>query len=437
MDVVSLIIRKRDGGVLSSEEIKEVIEGYTAGSIPDYQMSALLMAVFFRGLNKEETWAWTKAMLESGEQIDLSHVPGPKVDKHSTGGVGDKISIPLAPLVAALGVKVPMITGRGLGHTGGTLDKLDSIPGFNSALTVSEFIQAIEKVGVAMIGQTAQLAPADKKVYALRDVTGTVESIPLICASIMSKKLAEGIGGLVLDVKTGSGAFMKSLEASEELARTLVGIGESAEVKTVALISNMDQPLGWAVGNALEIQESIEILQGKGPEDTTELTLQLAGYMQYVGGLVDDPAKGVELAREAIHDGRALLKFKEMVRNQGGDPGIVEEPERLPQARATEEVLAPQDGYISAMDTMKIGRAGVVLGGGRLKKEDTIDPAVGFRVLKKVGDRVSAGEPIAVIYYNDEDKMRMAKEMYEQAVSYSKSPVQPLPLIYKTIKSAD
>ncbi len=433
MDPVELIIKKRDGKKLSNEEIEWIIAQYTNDSLPDYQMAALLMAAFIRGLDANETWAWTKAMLESGIQIDFSDVDGAKVDKHSTGGVGDKISIPLAPIVAAAGVKVPMISGRGLGHTGGTLDKLESIPGFRTDLSVEMFKRNVKDVGVAMIGQTEQLAPADKRIYALRDVTGTVESIPLICASIMSKKLAEGINGLVLDVKVGSGAFMQSIDRARELAKTLVGIGKSAGVKTVALITNMDQPLGWAVGNALEIRESIEILKGKGPEDTTELTVTLAGYMMFVGGVVDSAEEGKQKALKIIENGAGLEKFKDMVRAQNGNPDVGDNPDLLPTARYIKEIKAPTDGIIVKMDTRRIGRAGVLLGAGRMKKEDSIDPAVGFSVLKKIGSKVNKEEPIALIHYNNASRIEDVEREYLKAVEIGSDEVSDNPLIYELI----
>ena len=434
MNIVEIIRKKRDNRKLDETEIRWLIDAYTRGEIRDYHAAALLMAVFLRGLDEAELNAWTMAMLESGRKIDLSHLKQPKVDKHSTGGVGDKISIPLAPLAAVLGLRVPMISGRGLGHTGGTLDKLESIPGFHTDLSIEEFIDTVDKIGVAMIGQTEELAPADRKLYALRDVTATVESIPLICASIMSKKLAEGINGLVLDVKTGSGAFMKTLDDSRELARTLVGIGKGVGVRTVALITDMNQPLGWAVGNALEIRESIEILQGQGPADTRELTITLAARMMYAGGLVNDPNQATERARAALDNGSAMQKFREMVEAQGGDPRVADNPDLLPTAQNHTDVVSDRDGFVSAMDTVKIGIAGVLIGAGRMAKEDSIDPAVGFRILKKIGDPVSKGEPLVRVYYNADDRLHEAMDMVSAAYSIQSERPEPRPLVIETIE---
>lgn len=434
MNILDVIKKKRDGNALSEQEIRWAIDAYTAGDVRDYQAAALLMAVFINGLDDRELWAWTSAMLQSGSTVDLSGLKGPKVDKHSTGGVGDKISIPLAPLAAAIGVNVPMISGRGLGHTGGTLDKLESIPGFDTRLSIDAFVRTVREVGVAMIGQTGELAPADRKLYALRDVTATVESIPLICASIMSKKLAEGIDGLVLDVKTGSGAFMKTLDDSRKLARTLVGIGKSAGVRTVALITNMNQPLGRFVGNALEVRESIDILRGQGPDDTTELTLTLAGYMAYVGGLVDDAGQGRALAQAALADGRALEKFRQMVAAQHGDPRVADDPDVMASAAHRKEVVADKSGFVAAIDTVAVGMAGVLLGGGRLAKEDPIDPAVGMEVFKTVGDPVKKGDVLLEIHYNDDKRLEEAVGMILGAYQVAETPPEKQPLIYEVIE---
>lgn len=434
MNILDILRKKRDGEKLSEQEIKWAIDEYTAGEIRDYQAAALLMAVFIRGLDEHELWAWTSAMLESGKKVDLSHLSGPKVDKHSTGGVGDKISIPLAPLTAALGINVPMISGRGLGHTGGTLDKLESIPGFRTGLSIGDFVKTIQDVGVAMIGQTAELAPADRKIYALRDVTSTVESIPLICASIMSKKLAEGIDGLVLDVKTGSGAFMKTLDDSRQLAHTLVGIGKSAGVRTVALITDMNQPLGRAVGNAMEIRESIDVLKGRGPRDVVELTVTLAGYMMYAGGLVSDAGQGMERAREALADGRALAKFRQMVLAQHGDPRVIDDEGLMPIAEHRFDVAAEKSGFVTAIDTVALGMATVLLGGGRLSKEDAIDPAVGLEVLKKPGDPVKAGDNLVTIHYNADARLQTAIEMIRAAYIIGDTRPDTPPLVYEVIE---
>jgi pyrimidine-nucleoside phosphorylase len=397
---IDLIRKKRDGGELSREEIEALVQGYTRGDVPDYQASAWLMAAFLRGLDRAETASLTEAMLHSGEVLDLSDFPAAKVDKHSTGGVGDKTSLVLAPLVAAGGLIVPMISGRGLGHTGGTLDKLESIPGFNVNLSIARFREVLKACGCCMIGQTAEIAPADKKLYALRDVTGTVESPFLICASIMSKKLAEGVDGLVLDVKTGSGAFMKTEEESVFLAELLVETGERMGKKMVALITDMDQPLGFAVGNSLEVQEILQILGGKGPEDLRELCKELAAWMFVVGGRSATLADAKALAEELIDSGKALAKFREMVELQGGDPETVDNPSLLPKAKHSLEIRSPRAGYVTAIDSEAIGTACVMLGGGREKKEDAIDPAVGIVLHKKISDRVAHREPLCTIHYN-------------------------------------
>ena len=433
MNILEIIKKKRDGKDLSEAEIRWAIDAYTAGEIRDYQVASLLMAAFIRGLNEQELWAWTSAMLESGKKVDLTHLNAPKVDKHSTGGVGDKISIPLAPLAAVLGLKVPMISGRGLGHTGGTLDKLESIPGFNTRLSIREFTRIVSDIGVAMIGQTEELAPADRKLYALRDVTATVESIPLICASIMSKKLAEGIDGLVLDVKTGSGAFMKTLDDSRKLAKTLVGIGKSAGVRTVALITDMNQPLGRFVGNALEIRESIDILKGRGPKDTTELTVILAAHMLYAGGKVSDPKQGRALAEKALASGSALAKFRQMVEAQGGEPNVVDDYGIMGVAQHRKAVIAKSAGFITSIDTVELGMATVLLGGGRLAKEDEIDPTVGLEVFKRIGDPVNPGDPIVEIHYNDDKRLPDAMRMIENACVIGDTKPASLPLVYEVI----
>ena len=387
---IDVIRKKRDGGELSRNEIESLVNSYTRGDIPDYQMSAWLMAVVLRGMTRAETAALTDAMLRSGEVLDLSALPAKKVDKHSTGGVGDKTSLVLAPLAAAAGVMVPMISGRGLGHTGGTLDKLEAIPGFNVNLPVAHFRRVLETCGCAMIGQTAEVAPADRKLYALRDVTGTVESPYLICASIMSKKLAEGIDALVLDVKTGSGAFMKSEKDAVFLAELMVETGERMGKQMVALITDMDQPLGSMIGNALEVVEVVEVLRGEGPEDLRQLCLELAGWMLHLGGVADTVAEGKKQSEKLIASGEALDKFRQMVALQGGDLRAIDDPKKLPQAQHTMILSSPKNGYLAALQCEQVGTACVILGGGRERKEDSVDPAVGIVLHKKVGDPVSS-----------------------------------------------
>ena len=423
MRVVDLIRRKRDGHELTRDEIFALIAGYTRGDIPDYQISALLMAIVLKQMTRAELAALTEAMLHSGEVLDFSDLPAKKVDKHSTGGVGDKTSLILAPIVASAGVFVPMISGRGLGHTGGTLDKLESIPGFNVNLSLPDFRRVLAETKCGLIGQTKEIAPADKKLYALRDVTGTVESPFLICASIMSKKLAEGIDGLVLDVKTGSGAFMKKKEDAVFLAELMVETGKRMNKRMVALITDMDQPLGKMVGNAMEIAECIEILHGGGAEDLRELSLQLSAWMLYIGERTHTVAEGYKLAEQELSSGRAAKKFQEIIRLQGGDERVIDDPSRLPQAKHKREFTASQDGFIASMDCERIGTACVVLGGGREKKEDAVDPAVGLVLHKKVGDEVAAGEPLCTVHYNSDQRLDEALAMLR--VGYHVAPVAP------------
>jgi pyrimidine-nucleoside phosphorylase len=431
---IDVIRKKRDGGELSQNEIASLVNAYTRGDIPDYQVSAWLMAVVLRGMTRTETAALTDAMLRSGEVLDLSSLHGRKVDKHSTGGVGDKTSLVLAPLAAAAGVVVPMISGRGLGHTGGTLDKLESIPGFNVNLPVAQFRLVLETCGCAMIGQTAEIAPADRKLYALRDVTGTVESPHLICASIMSKKLAEGIDALVLDVKTGSGAFMKSEKDAAFLAELMVETGERMGKQVVALITDMDQPLGCMIGNALEVVEVVEVLRGQGPEDLRQLCLELAGWMLHLGGVSDTVAKGKEQSEKLIDSGKALDRFRQMVELQGGDPRTIDDPRKLPEARHTMTVSSPKSGYLAALQCEQAGTACVILGGGREQKEDSVDPAVGIVLHKKVGDAVSSGETLATIYYNVETRAARAKQLIEESYQVAESPLhEKRPLIHRVI----
>ena len=396
---VDLIVAKRDGGTLSADEIRALIEAYTDDRLPDYQMSAFLMAAFLRGMTEEETAALTESMLHSGEVLDLSGIPGAKVDKHSTGGVGDKVSILLAPLVAACGVSVPMISGRGLGHSGGTLDKLESIPGFRVDLDVAAYCRQLERIGVVMIGQTEEIAPADRRLYALRDVTGTVEFIPFIAPSIMSKKLAEGIDALVLDVKCGRGAFMKTEAEARRLAETLVGIGERFGKPTVAWMTAMNQPLGFAVGNWPEVEECIRCMHGEqDPADLVELTCTLAGEMLCLGGAAETPEEGAELARTALRSGKALQKMIELVQAQGGDTSVIENPERREKAAVVEYVYAGESGYVVGLDALEIGRVAVQLGSGRVRKEDEVDPTAGIVLAAKEGDRVKAGDVLATLF---------------------------------------
>jgi pyrimidine-nucleoside phosphorylase len=398
---VERIRHKRDGGELSADDIAALVAGYTQGNIPDYQMAAFLMAAFLRGMTIAETRALTEAMLHSGEVVDFSHLPQAKVDKHSTGGVGDKTSLALAPIVAAAGVAVPMISGRGLGHTGGTLDKLEAIPGFRTDLPLDTFRRLVEQLGVALIGQTREIAPADKKLYALRDVTGTVESIPLITASIMSKKLAEGIDALVLDVKFGSGAFMKNPAEAQALADSLTATGEAMGKRVQALLTDMNQPLGWAVGNALEVGEAQQLLRGEQLTGRfADLTFELSAHMLRLGQVAASVTEGQTLARAMVTSGKALEKWQAIIRAQGGDPRVAEDDRRLPQAAHESVVRAPQSGTVTAMDTEAIGRAAVLLGAGRLTLDAVIDPAVGFRMEVELGAPVSAGDELVRVYYN-------------------------------------
>jgi pyrimidine-nucleoside phosphorylase/thymidine phosphorylase len=419
MNVVEMIRRKRDGGALSTEAIDQFFAGVRDGSIPDYQQSAMLMAITWRGLDPRELDDWTEAMRRSGEVLDLRRVPGPKIDKHSTGGVGDKVSLCLAPLVAACGVRVPMIAGRGLGHTGGTIDKLESIPGFRADLSRDRFEEILSRVGCCIIGQTDWIAPADRQLYALRDVTGTVESIPLIAASIMSKKLAEGIDGLVLDVKVGGGAFMKERAQAEELARTLVRIGEGAGVRTRALLTQMDQPLGRAVGNALELAEAYDVLCGGGPADLRELTLALGVEMLALAEM-GSPSHLQLVLEDALRHGRGREKLLEMVAAQGGDAGAV--VSGLPRARGLDEVCADAAGYVMAVDAGAIGEAVVSLGAGRRVAGERVDPAVGVVLQRKVGDAVRAGERLCTIAFQDNAKLAEAKGKLRSAFVISEAP---------------
>ncbi len=429
-----LIKAKRDGGRLAPGDIRAFIEAYTAGEVPDYQMSALCMAVFFRGLDAVELGAWTRAMLESGEVVDLSDTPGVKVDKHSTGGVGDKVSVSLAPLAAACGVPVPMISGRGLGHTGGTVDKLLSIPGFRMDVPVPEYRRLVREVGCCLISQTAAIAPADKKLYALRDVTATVDCIPLIASSIMSKKLAEGIDALVLDVKVGSGAFMKKVEDARTLARTMIGIGAEMGRKVTALLTDMNQPLGRAVGNALEVVEAVEMLRGRAPADYTEVTLALTAEMLVLGGRAATVAEARQKLEKVVADGSAVRKLKEIVQAQGGDPRCIDDYALLPRARATVDVLAPQDGFVTVIDTEAVGLAAVALGAGRQRVDSIIDPAVGFTLLRKEGEAVKAGEPLVRVHYNDPAPVEEVKARLVAAYHFGPQAPAPRPLVIERLE---
>jgi pyrimidine-nucleoside phosphorylase len=419
---VDIILKKRDGAALTRDEIAFVVTGVTDGTIPEYQASALLMAIVIRGMSKDETAWLTDAMVHSGIRADLSDVPGVKVDKHSTGGVGDKASLVLAPLAAACGVPVPMMSGRGLGHTGGTLDKLESIPGFRVGLSLDEMKAVLKKVGCAMIGQTAQIAPADKKLYALRDVTGTVESIPLISASIMSKKIAEGIDALVMDVKTGSGAFMKTEADSRRLAESLVAIGNASGVKTEAIITAMHAPLGRAVGNALEVIECFEVLKGRGPQDLIDLSVELTTRMLVLGKVASDRADGDRRARAAITSGAGIERFRQIIEAQGGDPRVVDDYERLPHVPDRLVVKAPKSGYLTTLDAEGVGKASVALGAGRDRVQDRVDPAVGIMIMAKPGDQVRSGDPILELHYRDRARLSTAESLALGAIVIGDQP---------------
>lgn len=413
MRMVDIIEKKRDGHELTTAEINFFVEGYTKGDIPDYQASALAMAIFFQDMTDRERADLTRAMVESGDTIDLSAIDGVKVDKHSTGGVGDTTTLVLAPLVASLSIPVAKMSGRGLGHTGGTIDKLESIAGFHVELTREQFIDLVNRDKVAVIGQSGNLTPADKKLYALRDVTGTVNSIPLIASSIMSKKIAAGADAIVLDVKTGDGAFMKTEEDAKELAHAMVRIGNHVGRKTIAIISDMSQPLGFAIGNALEVKEAIETLQGKGPKDLTELVLTLGSQMVILAGKAKTTEEAKAMLKEAISSGKALAKFKDFLTNQGGDASIVDDLSKLPQAKYKIDLPAKQSGYVSRMVADEIGIASMILGAGRATKEDVIDLAVGLVLHKKVGDKVAEGESLLTIYSNREDVEEVKQKLYD------------------------
>ena len=418
INIIDLILRKRNKGVLSRDEIVAFIEGYTLGQIPDYQVSALLMASFLNGMNEDEMVGLLESMINSGEVLDFSDIPGRKVDKHSTGGVGDKTSIILAPIVASCGVPVPMISGRGLGHTGGTLDKLESIPGFSTQMNVQDYRSQLKEIGLVMIGQTDEIAPADKKLYALRDVTGTVEFIPFIAASILSKKLAEGINALVLDVKFGSGAFMSDEQDARKLAETLTNLGERFGTDTVALLTDMDQPLGYAVGNWPEINEVISCLHGHGPKDVMEVTLALASEMLLAGRAANSIDEGLSMAEEAIDSGRAWAKFEELVQKQGGAVESIRQPHKRDVDRKEIEVLAPCDGMICRIDAKIVGRSAVSLGAGRMQKEDSVDPLAGIILKVSAGQMVSKGEKIASIQATTSERLERTMDQLLPAFEF-------------------
>lgn len=429
MNTVELIARKRNGGKLTGEEIEFLISGYTKGKIPDYQFSAFLMAVYFNGMDSEETSGITKSMLYSGRVIDLSMIPGAKIDKHSTGGVGDKTSLILAPVVAAAGINVPMISGRGLGHSGGTLDKLESIPGFKVDLNLSQYKSVLKKCGAVMIGQTADIAPADKKIYALRDVTATVESYPLITGSIMSKKLAEGIDGLVLDIKTGSGAFMKTMREAKELAETLIRTTKDFDKEVIGIITDMNQPLGSYIGNWLEVYESVEVLRGKKVDDLVKVSTALSGAMIYLGGKADSIEEGVKISKDIIKSGEGYNKLFEMVKAQGGDISYIENLSKYPKSKFSKSVVSTKTGYIKSINNYEIGMAALELGAGRLQKDDIIDPKAGIIFHRKIGDRVKKGDIIADMFTDKKRNLEKAHRRIQSSIEFSNKKVRRPKLI--------
>jgi pyrimidine-nucleoside phosphorylase len=433
MRTVDLITRKRDGGELNSEELDYLIKGYTSGEIPDYQLSAFLMATYFSGMEDREVSSLTEAMMASGSTIDLSSVPGIKVDKHSTGGVGDKTSLIVAPIAAAAGVVVPMMSGRALGHTGGTLDKLESIPGFRTDLSSEEFIAQLKEIGLAFIGQSEEVAPADKKLYALRDVTGTVESIPLIASSIMSKKMAEGVDALVLDVKVGTGAFMKKQVDARRLAQMMVGIGRRMDKRVQALITDMNQPLGYAVGNALEVMEVSQTLHNEGPDDLRRLSIELAARMIFLAKLAASLEEARTIADQKLSDGSAYRKFRDVVRAQGGNIQSIDKFELLPNATGMREITTSRGGFVSAIHAEDIGLASTLMGAGRSRKDEPIDPAVGVILEVKAGDKVDAGAVLGRLYYTREDGLEEAAEMVEDAFRISQTKPEDRELILEVV----
>ncbi|MCE1246637.1 MAG: pyrimidine-nucleoside phosphorylase [Firmicutes bacterium] len=429
-----VILKKRNGDSLSKEEIEFFINGFVQGSIPDYQMAAMLMAIYFKGMNDEETAHLTMCKVHTGDIVNLSEIPGVKVDKHSTGGVGDTTTLVLAPLVAAAGIPVAKMSGRGLGHTGGTLDKLESIPGVKVDFSREEFINQVKKIGVAVIGQTGNLVPADKKMYALRDVTATVDSIPLIAASIMSKKIAAGTDAILLDVKVGSGAFIPDPVEARKLAKLMVDIGSRVNRKVTAMLTDMDQPLGSHIGNTLEVKEAIEILRGEhAGTPLFEVSLTLGGYLAYMGGASANPTDGRKLMEKLISDGSGLKKFAQLIEAQGGNPKVTEDVKLMPQAKHEVEILSKKSGFVNSFKTASIGMAALILGAGRLTKDDPIDPSVGLIIKKRIGDQVERGEPIATIYGNDEEKMKQATERFLEAIAINGEKPNVPPLILDTI----
>lgn len=437
MNPVDIILKKKNGRRLDRDELAYMVEGYTYGDVPDYQMSAFLMAVCFNGLNDDETVELTRIMKNSGDVADLSRIDGIKIDKHSTGGVGDKTTLILSPIVAACGVPVAKMSGRGLGFTGGTIDKLEAIPGFKTSIEEEDFYRLVNENHIAVIGQTAHIAPADKKIYALRDVTGTVDDLSLITSSIMSKKLASGSDGIVLDVKCGRGAFMKSEEDAVRLAESMVRIGRAEGKYMAALITDMDQPLGKTVGNSVEVRESIDVLKGRGPHDITEVSINLAGHMIYMGKGADSLEEGIEKARSTLDSGKALEKFRSFISGQGGDVNIVDDEALLPMSPIKREIRAEDEGYVISLDAMLIGEASGLTGAGRLRKEDEIDHGAGIVLEKKVGDRVSKGDVLCILYSSDEHKLAQASKKAAEAYKTGKSAPEMRPLIHRVIRKED
>lgn len=433
MRMVDLIQKKKLGGELAGAEIELIISGYTRGEIPEYQMSALLMAIYFKGMNKEETANFTLAMINSGDKIDLSAIKGIKVDKHSTGGVGDKVSLIVIPLIASAGIPVAKMSGKGLGHTGGTIDKLEAIEGFRTNLSMEEFIQYVNSCKMAITGQSANLTPADKKIYALRDVTATVDSIPLIASSVMSKKIASGADAIVLDVKVGSGAFMKSLAEARELAQTMVQIGKSLNRRAIAVITDMSQPLGHEVGNANEVREAIEVMQGKGSKDLTTVALTIASHMAVLGEAYSNFDSAYNDLEKIIDSGRVIDTFKLLVKNQGGNPDVIDNPERLPKAKYQIEVKASREGYVTSINAEAVGITAMLLGAGRMKKDDPVDYSAGLTMLKKAGDKVAFGDVICLLHSNHEEN-KEAENMLRSAYSFSDNEPQPINYVYDIIQ---
>ncbi len=433
MRMVDIIIKKRNGEALSEKEISFIVDGYVKGDIPDYQMSALLMAIYFRGMNLEETINLTRKMAYSGKVLDLSGIPGIKVDKHSTGGVGDKTTLVFAPLIASMGYPVAKMSGRSLGHTGGTIDKLESIPGFKTSMKDEEFIKQVKEIGIAIVGQTEDLVPADKKIYALRDVTGTVDSIPLIASSVMSKKIASGSDVIILDVKVGKGAFIKDINSARELAKIMVGIGKGFGKRIVAVLSQMDQPLGFAVGNSLEIVEAIETLKGGGPKDLKELIVTLGVETLKLIGDYKNEDEAKDKILEHLNSGKALLKFREMVKAQGGDVKIIDDYSPLLNAKVQKEIYSLEGGYVEDIDAHKVALSVMALGAGRDKKEDKIDLSVGIRLYKKVGDKIEKNEPIVTFYANEVERLKKAQEIFKEAIKIGNKKKDPLPIVLDII----